>query len=50
MCNACEQQVKWVEYVKMMKALELNSPTQQTECRTGVRKRGGLHFCYLLEG
>ncbi|MGQ4274115.1 SOS response-associated peptidase family protein [Terrihabitans sp. B22-R8] len=31
MCNAYEQHVKWVEYVKMMQALELNVPTQQTE-------------------
>jgi putative SOS response-associated peptidase YedK len=31
MCNAYEQHVKWVEYVKMMQALELNIPTQQTD-------------------
>ncbi len=31
MCNAYEQHVKWVEYVKMMQALELSIPTQQTE-------------------
>ncbi|MBT1155865.1 SOS response-associated peptidase family protein [Aminobacter anthyllidis] len=30
MCNAYEQHVKWVEYVQMMQALELNIPTQQT--------------------
>lgn len=31
MCNAYEQHVKWIEYVRMMQALELNIPTQQTE-------------------
>lgn len=31
MCNAYEQHVKWVGYVQMMQALELNIPTQQTE-------------------
>lgn len=31
MCNAYEQHVKWVEYAKLMQALELNIPTQQTE-------------------
>ena len=31
MCNAYEQHVKWVEYVKMMQELELGIPTQQTE-------------------
>lgn len=30
MCNAYEQHVKWVEYVRMMQALELGIPTQQT--------------------
>ncbi|MGB3834240.1 MAG: SOS response-associated peptidase [Mesorhizobium sp.] len=31
MCNAYEQHVKWVEYVRMMQELELGIPTQQTE-------------------
>lgn len=31
MCNAYEQHVKWVEYCKMMQALELGIPTQQSE-------------------
>jgi putative SOS response-associated peptidase YedK len=31
MCNAYEQHVKWVEYCKMMQALELGVPTQQSE-------------------
>jgi putative SOS response-associated peptidase YedK len=31
MCNAYEQHVKWVEYCKMMQALELDIPTQQNE-------------------
>ncbi len=30
-CNGCEQHVKWVEYVQMMQASELNIQTQQTE-------------------
>jgi putative SOS response-associated peptidase YedK len=31
MCNAYEQHVKWVEYVRMMQELELGIPTQQSE-------------------
>lgn len=31
MCNAYEQDVKWVEYVAMMQKLELGIPTEQTE-------------------
>lgn len=31
MCNAYEQHVKWEEYVRMMQALELGIPTQQSE-------------------
>ncbi len=31
MCNAYEQHVKWVEYVKLMQAIELGIPTQQTD-------------------
>ncbi|SMH29777.1 SOS response-associated peptidase [Mesorhizobium australicum] len=31
MCNAYEQHVKWVEYVRMMQAIELGIPTQQSE-------------------
>jgi putative SOS response-associated peptidase YedK len=31
MCNAYEQHVKWVEYVKLMQELELGIPTQQSE-------------------
>lgn len=31
MCNAYEQHVKWTEYIRMMQALELNIPAQQTE-------------------
>jgi putative SOS response-associated peptidase YedK len=31
MCNAYEQPVKWVEYCKMMQALELGIPMQQSE-------------------
>lgn len=31
MCNAYEQHVKWVEYVRMMQAIELGIPTQQFE-------------------
>jgi putative SOS response-associated peptidase YedK len=31
MCNAYEQHVKWVEYCKMMQALELDIPAQQSE-------------------
>jgi putative SOS response-associated peptidase YedK len=31
MCNAYEQHVKWVEYCKMMQALELGIPTHQSE-------------------
>jgi len=31
MCNAYEQHVKWIEYVRMMQALELGIPTQQNE-------------------
>lgn len=31
MCNAYEQHVKWAEYCKMMQALELDIPTQQSE-------------------
>ncbi|HRN83227.1 MAG TPA: SOS response-associated peptidase [Hyphomicrobium sp.] len=31
MCNAYEQHVKWVEYCKMMQALALGIPTQQSE-------------------
>ncbi|SDG98419.1 SOS response-associated peptidase family protein [Pelagibacterium luteolum] len=31
MCNAYEQHVRWVEYCQMMRALELEIPTQQTE-------------------
>jgi putative SOS response-associated peptidase YedK len=31
MCNAYEQHVKWAEYCKMMQALELGIPTQQSE-------------------
>lgn len=31
MCNAYEQHVKWVEYCKLMQALELGIPTQQSE-------------------
>jgi putative SOS response-associated peptidase YedK len=31
MCNAYEQHVKWVEYCKMMQALELGVPTHQSE-------------------
>lgn len=31
MCNAYEQHVKWVEYCKMMQALELGIPTSQSE-------------------
>lgn len=31
MCNAYEQRVKWLEYVKMMQALELGIPTRQSE-------------------
>jgi len=31
MCNAYEQHVKWVEYYRMMQALELGIPTQQSD-------------------
>lgn len=31
MCNAYEQHVKWVEYVRMMQAIELGIATQQSE-------------------
>lgn len=31
MCNAYEQHVKWEDYVRMMQALELGIPTQQSE-------------------
>ena len=31
MCNAYEQHVKWVEYCRMMQALELGIPTQQRD-------------------
>ncbi len=31
MCNAYEQHVRWIEYVRMMQELELGIPTQQTE-------------------
>jgi putative SOS response-associated peptidase YedK len=31
MCNDYEQQVRWAEYCRMMQALELGVPTQQSE-------------------
>ena len=31
MCNDYEQQIAWAEYCKMMQALELGVPTQQSE-------------------
>lgn len=31
MCNAYEQHVNWMDYCKMMQALELGIPTQQSE-------------------
>lgn len=41
MCNDYEQHVAWAEYCKMMQALELGMPTQQSELDLNFRLASG---------
>jgi hypothetical protein len=39
MCNDYEQHIRWAEYCRMMQALELGVPTQQSESDLPQRHR-----------